>query len=47
MDVKLTILFLIISAIVGLSDHGSNEKLRPALKRVRVGLAVRLRGKRR
>lgn len=45
MYVKLITLFVIVSAIVGLSEDGSLEKLRPAFQRVRVDLLARLRRK--
>jgi hypothetical protein len=42
MDVKLTMLFLIISTIIGLSDH-SGEKLRASLKEAGIRVVARMR----
>jgi hypothetical protein len=43
MDIKLTILFLMIGAIVGLADGGGKEALRPAFRQIRARLSARVR----
>jgi hypothetical protein len=43
MDVKLTMLFLIISTIIGLSDHSGDKKLRASLKQAGIRVVARMR----